>query len=405
MNFWRASCVSLAGLLPWPAAVLAAPPWEFGAAQTIVAARDGVFPHLDASGRSSIAVSSGTVAIVWEDNRDRTPRAYAAFRRPGLEKFSVLRLSGSGEAYDPVVAALPGGRFLFGWEEGGRVHVRTGSPARLEPAVTLSPLEGAQLSVASGELGLFAAWAGRAPGKRVIRVARLQPGSAGLTVEPAVQVTTTVPEDQSYPVLAVLRSAVLVVWEDRRDLHTVLYHSRSIDGRKFSNPRILNELRAQRSQTYGRGTGVARPVLARLDADRAVAAWLDKRDFEGGYDVYAALAEPGGTAFSRNEKVQDEFGNNIGQWHAAVAAAPGSPVAAAWDDDRDGSADIWLSWRDASGWSADYAVPGAAGPGPDHSPVLAMEEGGTLHLAWISQPAPEAPGVLRYIEGRRITTP
>lgn len=389
--------IALAGLL-WSAAGNAAP-WEFSEPLTVEPAAKGVFHHLEAAGRQSIAVSDGTVAVVWEDNRDGTPRAYVAFRAPGKREFLTQRLSGTFEAYAPVVAAVPQGGFVFGWEEGGHVWARNGGPAGLGPALKLSGAEASQVALGAGELGVFAAWAERSGKHMAIRFTCLKPG-AMLDAESAMAVTAPQADDQIYPALVVLKSAVVLAWEDRRDGHTVILHARTRDGKRFSNAQILNEQRERRSQNFGRGTGAARVALARLDAERASAVWLDKRDFEGGYDVYAALSEPGAMRFQRNERVQDEFGNNIGQWHAAIAAQPGL-LAVAWDDDRDGSPDIWLSWREASGWSENIAVPGAAGVGIDTSPAMVVDEGGRLHLVWIEQQSAVAPTRLRYIEGRR----
>jgi len=288
---------------------------------------------------------------------------------------------------------------VFGWEEGGHVWARTGGPTGLGPALKLSGAEAAQVALGGGELGVFAAWAERSGKHMAIRFTHLKPG-ATLDAKSAMAVTAPQTDDQIYPALVVLKSAVVLAWEDRRDGHTVILHARTRDGKRFSNAQILNEQRERRSQTFGRGTGAARVALARLDAEHASAVWLDKRDFEGGYDVYAALSKPGALHFQRNERVQDEFGNNIGQWHAAIAAQSGL-LAIAWDDDRDGSSDIWLSWREASGWSENFAVPGAAGAGIDTSPAMVVDEDGHLHLAWIEQQNADAPTRLRYIEGRR----
>lgn len=399
MTFYRVRHVSL-GLVVglWSLGTLAAP-WEFGEPVTVSAGRPGCFPHLEAAGRQSIAVSSRAVAIVWEDNRDGIPRAYVAFRTPGEIEFRTQRLSASSEAYEPVVAALPQGGFVFGWEEGGQVWARTGGPDGLSAALKLSGGEAAQITLGAGELGVFAAWAERSGKHTAIRLARLKL-DATLNVESSVAVTTPPTEDQSYPALAVLKAAAVLAWEDRRNGHTVILSARTPDGKKFSRARPLNELRGHRSQIFGRGPGVARVALARLDAEHVAATWLDKRDFLGGYDVYAALSVAGGDHFQRNELVQDAFGNNIGQWHATIAAQAGL-LAIAWDDDRDGSSDIWLSWREASGWSENLAVPGAAGAGIDASPAMIMDEAGNLHLVWTEQPSADAPTRLRYIRGRR----
>ena len=95
----------------------------------------------------------------------------------------------------------------------------------------------------------------------------------------------------------------------------------------------------------------------------------------------------------------DDFGRNIGQWHAAIAAQAGL-LAVAWDDDRDGSSDIWLSWREASGWSENLAVPGAAGAGIEASPSIALNESGGLHMVWVEQQGADLATRLRYMEGR-----
>jgi hypothetical protein len=69
---------------------------------------------------------------------------------------------------------------------------------------------------------------------------------------------------------------------------------------------------------------------------RIAAVWLDKRDFLSGYDVYAALTEPGSLRFAKDAKAQDSFGDAIAQWHAAVAGNARGELVIAWDDDRDG---------------------------------------------------------------------
>ena len=106
-----------------------------------------------------------------------------------------------------------------------------------------------------------------------------------------------------------------------------------------------------------------RVVLSNAGPQGVAAVWADKRDFLAGYDVYAAFASGPRYKFGANEKVQDDFGNEIAQWHPAIAANRQGTVAAVWDDDRDGTPDIWLAWRTANGWSDNLAVPGASGPG------------------------------------------
>ena len=125
-----------------------------------------------------------------------------------------------------------------------------------------------------------------------------------------------------------------------------------------------------------------RPVLAAY-GDALMAVWLDKRDFLSGYDVYGAISLDQGVQFGANVKVQDSFGDSIAQWHPALAGNRRGDLAIAWDDDRDGSSDIWLTWPQDKGY-AENAAP-AAGPAAQTDPVLALDEAGNLHLAWLEK--------------------
>jgi hypothetical protein len=122
-----------------------------------------------------------------------------------------------------------------------------------------------------------------------------------------------------------------------------------------------------------------------FSANMEWAVKLDKRDFLAGYDVYAAFSQDGGRSFGRNIKVQDSFGDNVSQWHAAIAANPTGRIVAVWDDDRDGTPDIWLSNWDGKTFSDNIAVPGAFGPGVQTDPVMDLDATDTLHMAWLER--------------------
>ena len=58
-----------------------AAPWDFEPAIAVTPeSRAGIFVHLESSGRKNIAASNEWVAIVWEDNRDGTPRCYVSLK-------------------------------------------------------------------------------------------------------------------------------------------------------------------------------------------------------------------------------------------------------------------------------------------------------------------------------------
>lgn len=342
-----------------------------------------VFPHLESANRQGIAVSGGAVAVVWEDNRSGAPRCYAAIRAAGAAAFAAEVPLGDGECYEPVVVALGGGRFLAAWEQAARIHARVlpdGAAARLSDAASAQ----ATLAVAGGRA--YAAWAQQAGRHKRIVVAALTLDS-GIPAATAVRpVEAAEPVDaQAWPALAASGdSALTVVWEDRRHKHTVPYASHAAAGLEFKPPVRVSDQKSGRVDGLGAGLGAMRPTLARQGGG-TVAVWLDKRDFLSGYDVYAAFADAAGR-FGKNLPVQDDFGDNMAQWHASVAAGGGRLVAV-WDDARDGTADVWLSTWDGAAFGDDTAVPAAAGPGAQSDPVATLDAAGTLHLAWLERGA------------------
>ena len=115
------------------------------------------------------------------------------------------------------------------------------------------------------------------------------------------------------------------------------------------------------------------------------ASWLDKRDFEGGYDVYAAVSEDGGKTFGTDELVQDMFGENTPQWHNAIAVSNKGQIVVTWDDTRDGLPRIWLSERRHGNWSADTAINDPEEEIKESHPVICFDSLGRLHIAYVQQ--------------------
>lgn len=398
--------------LSLPAAAMAAP-WDFGE-PVLVAGAEGEphFHHLDGAGRRHIAASSTEVAVIWEDDRSGSPQVYFATKPLGSDAFSGSeRLSSGEEAYEPSIVALGPGRWLAAWEQDGRILVRILGSDGPGPEQALSASGGRQVSLAGGGDGrIAAAWSMERDSGQVVEVAELE------VEEPAsIRVRKTLPVPavgdhrfQAYPTLTWAPEGLLVAtWEDRRAGHTRLFHSWRESGRPFAPERPLNE--ASRPQgddpeTAGQGSGVMRVALA-TGADGSVRAiWLDKRRPGSGYAVWGAASTDGGRSFGPNQIVQDELGDAVQQWHAALAGGSGGFVAA-WDDSREGwgdadePGDVIVSWQTDSGWSRDLVVPGASGPGYQGSPAIALDPKGDLHLVWIESDDLSMPTRLRYLRG------
>ena len=394
-------------LAAWIFALLVVPaqaaPWEFSAPLDITPEQPGVFHQFDSAGRKHIAVSGDTVAVVWEESRGGVSQVTVAFKPLSAKVFSLHRVSGGATAGVPVIAPLGGGRFLLAWEQDGDLHARVAEAAVLGPPVRLAQKASLPSLAALGKK-IVAVWSEEQAGHPRIRIAHLMLDGQRVSVDGAVQDVDVAPPKagQLYPDVALTPAGVSVAWEDRREGHTMLLHTVSKDGQRFGKPRILNEQLSKRSEVYGKGTGAARVALARHGKRGVVAMWLDKRNFLEGYDVYAGFARDG-ARFGRNEKVQDDFGSNISQWHAALAADSRGRVAVVWDDDRDGTADLWLAGpRGAGQWSESQPVPIASGPGQQSSPAITFDAAGNLHLIWVERETLEAPTRLRYAVGRSL---
>lgn len=394
-----APCLLAAGL------GLAAPAWgqwQYGAPLAVTPPVAGAFPHLDASGRKAIAVSSGRVALVWEDSRSGRPTCYLAIKELIDSVFHAYAF-GRGECFEPAIAALPEGRFVLIWEDEQGVAVARADRGGITPPLALAP-SGGQGSLAWHPLhGLHAAWSG--PDGRWRRVWRsrlaLAPDGMAQAAAPQPADPSPLKDDQNYPVLSATATTVSLAWEDRKLGHTVIYGSTTRDGRAWSAPlRISQNPTGRVNDELGRGTGAMRPTLAAHGGDRLAMIWLDKRDFLSGYDVYAALSSDGGLSFGVNRLAQDSFGEAIAQWHAAAAGDAEGNLVVTWDDERDGSPDIWITRLQADGGFADNRSP-AGGPGSQSDPVIALDEAGNLHLAWIERDAAGV-GQIRYLQGKRL---
>lgn len=388
----RTNAAWLAGML-WCAAL---PAFAADAVLEIAGAQAGVFHHLDASGRNSLAVAGDSAALVWEDNRTGAPGCYLALKSGAAHAFKEFAF-GQGECFEPAVAPFDAGRFLLIWEDASGVNAALADAAGPGAATRLAASGGQGTLAVHPGLGAFAAWS--APDGRWRRIwqaplridgKQLQVGAAS-PADPAPAA-----DDQTFPVLAASAQGVMLAWEDRRHGHTVIFGSPARDAQIWSAPvRISGNPTGKQAGDLGRGTGAMRPALAAF-GERIAAAWLDKRDFLSGYDVYAALTEPGALRFARDAKAQDSFGDAIAQWHVAAAGNASGDLVIAWDDDRDGTPDIWLTRLTAAGFGENFTLPAASGPGAQSDPAIALDAAGNLHLAWIDR---DAAGMtrLRYL--------
>jgi hypothetical protein len=390
----RAAALLLA-VLAWPAHAA----WTWSEPVTVNSVQGAaIFPHIESANRQGVAVSGNTVGVVWEDNRDGSPLCYLATKPAAAANFQPEIQLSKGECYEPVLIALGGGRFVVAWEEAGKVHAQVLPGGK---RLQLAKAEAAQVTLALRGDALYAAWAEQAGRFKRIVVARLVLKGDALSVKSAQPVEAAMPADeQGWPALAVAGDgSVTVVWEDRRHRHTVPMVSHSPDSRQFAPPARLTDRKSGSVDGLGAGSGAMRPTLTAWGEQGIAAVWLDKRDFLSGYDVFAAF-DTGTRSFGRNIKVQDNFGDNMAQWHALVVGDASGKLVALWDDARDGTPDVWLSEWEGEAFGDDLAVPAAAGPGGQSDPVATLDAAGALHVVWLDRD--EAAGTrIRYARAER----
>ena len=358
-----------------------------------------IFHQLEASGRKNIAVSGDVIGVVWNDNRGRLSHTYVAFKKQDDRRFGRdIKLSAGKEAIEASIVALDAGRFAAAWEQDGQIYASIIVLGGAQKPSALGAPQSRQVALAYGQNRLYAAWIEQAGRFGRLVVAELLAGTTDIRVSRKLILENAPPRDeQLYPTLTLSMGGLSVLWEDRRGGYTGIYMSHSGDLKTFMPPRQLNEMSAGAGGAagLGRGSGAMRPALATMAEKNIAAVWSDKRDFLSGYDVYGALSSDGGARFGPNQRVQDSFGDNMAQWHPAIAANA-KKLAVAFDDERDGTADIWLAWQTGEGWSDNIAVPGASGPGVQSSPAITLDDKGALHLVWIDRPSDGAASRVRY---------
>ncbi len=375
-------------------AVIYADEFRFKSPTTVTAASKNVFLHLDSSGRRNIAVSDKIVAVVWEDNRSGQPAIYISFLAMGQSNFSKPRkISGQLPAYEPAISALSSERFLLGWEEGDAVWLSVVDQSTQGKSIKVGKVNSRQVSVATNstnnqkgqnEPGAVV-WSQGEKQKSYVYYSVILVDGFNVKLSSKTRVDKSKDVDvQLYPAVELTHSGSVVAWEDRRQGATRIFVSYAPGKGHFQPYRLLNEFSPSPNPEFGKGSGAMRPVLAGSGNRKIVAAWMDKRNWRSGYDVFSAVSLDSGETFGKNEQAQDMFGDNVPQWHATAAlrANDGAAVVA-WDDTRNETPDVFYSLRLDNAWSEDYEMPGATGEGRQTHPSIVFDQNGVLHVVWL----------------------
>ena len=373
---------------------------------------DTVYHHLESAGRRNIAVSTNTIAVVWEDNRNGNPSVYIALKSKNKDNFSIeLKISGHGEAYEPSIISLPENRFAVSWEEDRKIAVRIINTQHLKKPkladiIQLPAKEAMQSGLTANGNRLLVTLSERVERYNQIKLVQLNiDNQDNLKLVKNCRVDPEqVNNDQLYPTAVIINDRILIAWEDRRMGHTIIMSSLSQVDKicQFSQPQRISQRPGKRKLPYGKGHGVSRVALTQYNKSEILAAWADKRNFREGYDIFASTYSKQGV-WGDNQSVQDEFGGVARQWHTTVAGHSNGNLIVAWSDERENNSDIFYSWFEQGEWSEDLAIPGASGIGEQTHPSIIFDEAGNIHIIWIVRKEVGGSTRLRYILGRFIS--
>jgi len=378
--------------------------WQFNQRIAITGdAVEGVFHHLEGSGRKHIAVSAGKIAVLWEDDSSGDPQIYLSLKDVIDSSFSPpLKVSSGEEAYEPAIASLAGGLFALVWEQEGAIYLNTHDGQFLNKPLKLSSgALASQSSVTTSNGQIYVVWREQQGRTWRLQVARLS-GTKNqvaelISINPVELQTANTPI--LFPTLASNETGLYVTWEDRAAGHTRLKFSFSSDQAiSFTGPQNLNEFYSNRTE-YDKGSGVTRVSIASFGEDEVVSAWMDKRR-SGGYGIFASIGSEG--SFGPNEKIHGPQGDKLPHSNPAASGNSDGAVVVAWDDYRTGDSDIWLATFDEDGeWGEDFSPVTASGSGEQSHASVAIDEMGGLHLIWIERDNPLAPTRLWYSYGHQ----
>ncbi len=278
---------------------------------------------------------NGNFVVVWEDTRNGMPYIYAQrYKRDGTPVGSNFKVSGEDivtPCTTPSIALDDSGNFVVAWQD-----YRNGASdiyaQRFDTSAT--PL-GSNFKVSD---------------------------DAGIT-------------DQSTPDIAMSGSGRFVIcWRDNRegdyDIYAQMYDpSGTPDGSNFK----VNDDGGTAIQYYS--------AIALDEYANFVITWMDQRN--GNYDIYAQKYSYSGHAQGTNFKVNDDVGT-YNQYYPAVAKDGSGNFVIAWQDYRNGAADIYAQRYNPNGSAlgTNFKVNDDVGSSYQVFPDVVRDHSGNFVVAW-----------------------
>lgn len=273
----------------------------------------------DTSGKwlPAVALSGGTPIVAWIDERDKGPDGES------LEHVYAARATDVATAFGPSV------------------RVDAGAPV----ALSLHLDNKWAPTIATSGARAFVAWADFRNYNWEIFGARSDDG--GRAWDSNVRIDDYLADERlnERPSVAFgAAGAVHAVWTDlrAREADTNIFYARSADlGASFAPARQLDDSRAGFDPNRDTPSNQWHPSLAAV-GDRLFVAWQDNR--LGNNDIFFSRSTDDGTSFAPSERVDDTGAGRSEQTRPRLAWSAGTCYVA-WEDDRNGTGDIYVGRR------------------------------------------------------------
>ncbi len=286
----------------------------------------------------------------------------------------------SGEAFGPAIALTRSGttRAYVVYHDNSRgatqaYLVRSKKKAKFRAAKNITPGDGGafapRVAVDSTE-AINVVWGDTGSGGR--RVVLIRSTDQGATFGDTIDVSRS-EADAFEPEIAIdSQDNINIVWQDAREGENAIWFCRSTDGGEtFSEPLRVST-----------GAGRATESSITVDsANRIHVVWVDESN--GDFQIFYSRSTDDGQSFSEPRDASNDAGE---EFHKPCVAASGESVYIAYQQDSGRSRQVLLVNSSDGGVSfSDAEQVSQADPnrGRAHSPALAFDKSGRLHIVWI----------------------
>ncbi|MFO7639036.1 MAG: hypothetical protein R6X14_07060 [bacterium] len=282
----------------------------------------------------------GRFAVAWMDGRTGSWNVFAQRFGPDRGRLgtNIQVTSQDSIQWSPAIGVSPGGGFLVCWEDRrraqwdvyARVYDETGRPAGESFRVSTDPGDADQFSCAAAgnrHDEFLAVWTDRRAGYEEIGAQRYRSDGTPLGVNFLVSDWGPAPAGRGEPAAAARPDGGYVVaWVDGADGHLDVY------------ARLLARDGMPLGTPFRVNTDSASslqrvPSLDMYADGRVLVAWEDERN--GSADIYSVLLAPDGQPVGANLRLADDVPGAASQYYAAAAAGRNRSLVT-WTDGRDG---------------------------------------------------------------------